>query len=84
MKIKLLKKLKNVGLSWPISRVLSRIIIHLGSTSPKSSSNLPWSSEGTLKDLYLVLLQKGFALPKMLPSKRCALTAPFHPYLKKL
>jgi len=48
VKIKLLKKLKNVGLSWPISRVLSRIIIHLGSTSPKSSSNLPWSSEGTL------------------------------------
>ena len=30
---------------------------------------------------YLVLLQAGFALPAMLPPPRCALTAPFHPYL---
>src|SRR5262245_35499008 len=30
---------------------------------------------------YLALLQVGFALPRMLPSARCALTAPFHPYL---
>ena len=30
---------------------------------------------------YLVLLRVGFALPLMLPSARCALTAPFHPYL---
>ena len=28
---------------------------------------------------YLVLLQAGFTLPPMLPSARCALTAPFHP-----
>ena len=29
---------------------------------------------------YLVLLQVGFTMPLMLPSTRCALTAPFHPY----
>ena len=30
---------------------------------------------------YLVLLRVGFTLPSALPPKRCALTAPFHPYL---
>ncbi len=30
---------------------------------------------------YLVLLRVGFTLPFALPQKRCALTAPFHPYL---
>ena len=30
---------------------------------------------------YLVLLQVGFTLPHMLPCARCALTAPFQPYL---
>jgi len=30
---------------------------------------------------YLVLLRVGFTLPPPLPSERCALTAPFHPYL---
>ena len=29
---------------------------------------------------YLVLLRMGFALPRLLPTARCALTAPFHPY----
>ena len=32
---------------------------------------------------YLVLLRMGFTLPVLLPKPRCALTAPFHPYLKK-
>ena len=31
--------------------------------------------------LYLVLLQVGFTMPLLLPEARCALTAPFHPYL---
>lgn len=31
-------------------------------------------------DPYLVLLPVGFALPLLLPTMRCALTAPFHPY----
>src|SRR5438128_7794123 len=30
---------------------------------------------------YLVLLRVGFALPAPLLKRRCALTAPFHPYL---
>jgi len=30
---------------------------------------------------YLVLLPVGFAVPSALPHPRCALTAPFHPYL---
>jgi len=29
---------------------------------------------------YLVLLRVGFTLPAALPPRRCALTAPFHPY----
>jgi hypothetical protein len=30
---------------------------------------------------YLILLQVGFGLPAVSPRLRCALTAPFHPYL---
>ncbi len=30
---------------------------------------------------YLILLPVGFALPRLLPAARCALTAPFHPSL---
>ena len=30
---------------------------------------------------YLVFLRVGFALPALSPGLRCALTAPFHPYL---
>jgi len=32
---------------------------------------------------YLVLLPVGFALPRPSPAARCALTAPFHPYLQR-
>jgi len=32
---------------------------------------------------YLVLLRVGFTLPPPLPPERCALTAPFHPYLRR-
>ena len=66
--------------SWPISRVLSRAVIHLGCLSPDTSSNLPGSNMGHAKDPYSVLLQVGFTLPTSLPMPRCALTAPFHPY----
>ena len=31
-------------------------------------------------ETYLVLLRVGFTLPLLLPTARCALTAPFHPY----
>jgi hypothetical protein len=33
---------------------------------------------------YLVLLRVGFTMPLMLPPARCALTAPFHPYLPRV
>src|SRR3989442_14549165 len=32
---------------------------------------------------YLALLRAGFCLPPVLPRARCALTAPFHPYLRE-
>ena len=35
-------------------------------------------------ETYLVLLRVGFTLPLLLPTARCALTAPFHPYQPKL
>ena len=59
--------------SRPISRVLSRAIIHLGYASPRTSSDLPGSLCGPhvpsiSEDMgsvlpYLVLLQAGFAVP---------------------
>ena len=71
--------------SRPVSRVLSRTVIPLGSPSPATSSGLPGSTGGHPLPLagrlpYLALLQVGFAMPSLLPSPRCALTAPFHPY----
>tara|TARA_Y100001970_G_scaffold61952_1_gene79140 strand:- start:4727 stop:4915 length:189 start_codon:yes stop_codon:yes gene_type:complete len=51
--------------------------------SPFISSSLPerLKLEQFICHSYLALLQKGFAMPCLLPNKRCALTAPFHPYL---
>jgi len=72
--------------SRPVSRVLSWTAIHLGCTSPYTSSDLPGNPCGPhVADRirlfpYLVLLRVGFALPPVLPPARCALTAPFHPY----
>ena len=74
------------GGSRPVSRVLSRTVIHLGRTSPCASSDLPGDTRGPRgaargrSPPYLVLLRVGFTLPPMLPPARCALTAPFHPY----
>jgi hypothetical protein len=54
--------------SRPVSRVLSRTIIPLGSPSPANSSGLPESTRGHALPLawrlsYLALLQVGFAVP---------------------
>src|SRR6185436_7458644 len=56
--------------SWsrPVSRVLSRTIIPLGSPSPATSSGLPGSTRGhalprSRRLPYLALLQVGFAAP---------------------
>ena len=58
--------------SRPVSRVLSRAIIPLGSPSPRTSSGLPGSArgsalrppgEGRKRLPYLALLQVGFTVP---------------------
>jgi hypothetical protein len=66
-------------------------VIPLGRPLLDGSSDLPGSSalraethEGCCHPQflpYLVLLRVGFALPRTLLPGRCALTAPFHPYL---
>jgi hypothetical protein len=68
------------NVSRPVSRVLSWTVIHLGCVSPHTSSDLPGNRAGHTLLPYLVLLRVGFALPPLLPTARCALTAPFHPY----
>ncbi len=74
--------------SRPISRVLSRAIIHLGRTSPYASSDLPGSLcepqvRGRCPARFPIWSCSRWGLPchRVLPPARCALTAPFHPYL---
>ncbi len=43
----------------------------------------PTSNEVGARRPYSVLLQAGLAMPGPLLARRCALTAPFHPYLPK-
>ena len=67
--------------SSPISRVLSWTVIHLGSASPQTSSNLPESSAGHAIGFLFGLAPGGvYHRRGLLPATRCALTAPFHPY----
>ena len=70
--------------SRPVSRVLSRTIIHLGLLSPAASSNLPGSARGR-GSCFPIWSCSGWGLPcrGVLPPARCALTAPFHPYRPK-
>ena len=70
-----------IKLSWPISRVLSWTIIHLGATSPLHSSNLPESDARHAKRIPIWSCSRwGLPCHQVLPLMRCALTAPFHPY----
>lgn len=64
--------------------------IPLGRPSPGASSNQPerrgqrirpCCASGAACRSYSVLLPAGLAMPPTLPPARCALTAPFHPYL---
>ena len=78
------------GGSRPISRVLSRTTIHLGRTSPCASSDLPGSpceqQERTRRPARFPIWscsRWGLPCRRMLPPARCALTAPFHPYLPR-
>ena len=81
--------------SRPVSRVLygprSRVdvtAIPLGRPLPGASSNQPGRRPGNRLGRfrpcrpYSVLLPAGLAVPLPLPVARCALTAPFHPYLQ--
>src|SRR5689334_9807760 len=56
-------------------------IIPLASPLLARSSDLPEGFRRAVQPSYLVLLRAGFSLPPLLPAARCALTAPFHPYL---
>ena len=65
-------------------------VIPLGRALLRGSSDLPGSCDAPSRHVhppkqmllpYLVLLRVGFSLPPSLLTARCALTAPFHPYL---
>ena len=77
--------------SRPISRVLSRATIHLGRASPRASSDLPGSfREQRVRALWPACFpiwpcsRWGLPCRRMLPPTRCALTAPFHPYRRRI
>jgi len=56
----------------------------LGCWLPSTSRDLPGRRmERTAPPPCLVLLPVGFAMPVVSPRPRCALTAPFHPYLSR-
>jgi len=70
-----------------VRRACTRVMaIHLGRALPRASSNQPGRRSGNGPEgepscrPYSVLLPVGFAVPRLLPAARCALTAPFHPY----
>ena len=74
--------------SRPVSRVLSRAIIPLGSASPRTSSGLPGSARGSALPQHREApggfpiwpcSRWGLPCRRVLPPTRCALTAPFHP-----
>ena len=77
--------------SRPISRVLSRATIHLGRASPRASSDLPGSfREQRVRAPWPACFpiwpcsRWGLPCRRMLPPTRCALTAPFHPYRRRI
>ena len=72
-----------------VCRSPGRTVIPLGRASLPGSSDLPGGDYAPSRHVlqpkpeippYLVLLRVGFALPAALLPRRCALTAPFHPY----
>ena len=80
----------------PVSRILSAGLLRRDghSSGPRITARLKrptrrlWRAEPARAQSrslrlppYLVLLRVGFALPVALLRRRCALTAPFHPYL---
>jgi len=51
---------------------------------PTRKSRSDTALQVSLRLPYLALLPAGFAVPQVLPPARCALTTPFHPYLRSL
>ena len=68
-------------LSMPISRVLSWTTIFLVCTLPCSSSHLLETAGPTYMFLHDVAPNRVYMAAQS-PARRCALTAPFHPYLQ--
>ena len=65
----------------PVSRVLSRAIIHLGRTSPHASSNLPGSSaDHAIRSLFGLAPSGVYLADPVARNRGSALTPPFHPY----
>jgi hypothetical protein len=88
---------RQINTSQPVSRVLYGVApvmaIHLGCPLLDTSSNQPGQRLGNMPGNlfractccpYSVLLPAGFTMPRLLPAARCALTAPFHPYLERV
>jgi len=79
------------SISRPVSRVLyggvaptwQPFLWDASCDAPQAANPDDWSEENRLspRHPYLALLPVGFAVPPPLPDARCALTAPFHPYL---
>ena len=59
------------------TRRFRRLLEAPGRIGPMRSAAMPLCGDFPP---YLVLLRVGFTLPPALPTERCALTAPFHPY----
>ena len=61
-------------------------IIHLELLLPKASCNQPERhfkrKAAEASRSYSILHLVGFTMPFLSPKRRCALTAPFHPYLQ--
>jgi hypothetical protein len=60
---------------------LGRVLRRAHATNPGGSSESRLKRSPASRRPYSVLLPVGFAVPSLLPRTRCALTAPFHPYL---
>jgi hypothetical protein len=81
-------RVRGSGISRVLSPLARRRAISLGRRSPAASSSLPGTSPASRPDRRgprlrpcLALLRVGFTMRRLLPAARCALTAPFHPYL---
>ena len=79
------KNNKNINSSRPVSRVLFTAIIYLGCQLPDTSSDLTRRVGGPPLKPPPIRSCSGWGLPGpgQSPGQRCALTAPFHPYLYK-